>query len=73
MHNDYPLAPDKIEIKSEMLSYYLLKNADFYNISIGTVKNLLLNFFDKEKNVLYSENLQLYLRLGLKLKKYVVY
>ena len=56
-----------------MLSYYLLKNADFYNISIGTVKNLLLNFFDKEKNVLYSENLQLYLRLGLKLKKYVVY
>ena len=65
MHNDYPLAPDKIEIKSEVLSYYLLKNADFYNISIGTVKNLLLNFFDKEKNVLYSENLQLYLRLGL--------
>ena len=73
MHNDYPLAPDKIEIKSKMLSYYLLKYADFYNISIGTVKNLLLNFFDKEKNVLYSENLQLYLRLGLKLKKYVVY
>ena len=27
------------------------------------------NFFDKEKNVLPHENLQLYLRLGLKLKK----
>ena len=27
------------------------------------------NFFDKEKIVLYYENLQLFLRLGLKLKK----
>ena len=27
------------------------------------------NFFDKEKNVLPHENLQLYLRLGLKLMK----
>ena len=27
------------------------------------------NFFDKEKNVLPHENLQLFLRLGLKLKK----
>ena len=27
------------------------------------------NFFDKEKYALHYENLQLYLRLGLKLKK----
>ena len=27
------------------------------------------NFFDKEKYVLYYENLQMYSRLGLKLKK----
>ena len=32
-------------------------------------KKLVPNFFDKEKYVLYYENLQLYLRLGLKLKK----
>ena len=43
-------------------------NADFYNIPIGTVKELFPNFFDKEKYVLYYEKLQLYLRLGLKLK-----
>ena len=31
LHNDYPLAPDKIEIKREMLSEYQLKIADLYN------------------------------------------
>ena len=29
LHNDYPLAPDKIEIKTEMLSIDQLKIADF--------------------------------------------
>ena len=33
------------------------------------LKKLVPNFLDKEKYVLYYENLQLYLRLGLKLKK----
>ena len=32
----------------------------------------MLNFFDKEKYVLHSENLQFYLRLGLKLKRYTL-
>ena len=49
LHNDYPLAPDKIEIKREMLSDYQLKIADLYNISIGNVKKLVPNLFDKEK------------------------
>ena len=69
LHNYYPLAPDKIEIKREMLSEYQLKIADLCNISIGNVKKLVPNFFDKEKYVFHYENLQLYLRLGLKLKK----
>ena len=69
LHNDSPLAPDKIEIKREMLSEYQLKIADLCNIPIGNVKKLVPNFFDKEKNVLHYENSQLYLRLGLKLKK----
>ena len=33
LHNDYPLAPDKIEIKGEMLSEYQLKTIGLYNIS----------------------------------------
>ena len=52
-----------------MLSEYQLKIADLSNIPIGNVKNLEPNFFDKEKYVLHYENLELYLRLRLKLKK----
>ena len=51
-----------------MLSDYQLNIAYGY-ISIEIVKQLVPNFFDKEKNVLHFKNLQLYLRLGLKVKK----
>ena len=68
LRNDYALAPDKIEIKSEMLSEYQLKIADLYDISTGNVRKLIPNLFDKEKYVIHYENLKLYLRLGLKLK-----
>ena len=60
LRNDYPLAPDKIEIKREMLSEYQLKIADLYNIPIANVKKLVPNFFDKKKYMI-----QLYVRLGL--------
>ena len=33
LHSDYPLAPDKIEIKREMLSEYKLKIADLLSFS----------------------------------------
>ena len=64
-HNDYPLAPDNIEIKREMLSDYQLKIVDLYNISIGNVEKLVPNLFYKEKYVIHYENLKLYLRIGL--------
>ena len=51
LRNDYPLAPDKIEIKKEMLSEYQLKIADLYNIHTSKVEKSVPNFFDKEKNV----------------------
>ena len=40
-------------------------------IPIGNVKKIMPNFFNKEKYVLYYENLHFYLRLRLKLKKYI--
>ena len=43
--------------------------ADLHNIPIGNVKKVVPNFFDKENYALHYEHLQLYLRLGLKLKK----
>ena len=48
LHNDYSLAPDKIEIKREMLSNYQLRNADLYNVLIGNVKNWCLTFLIKK-------------------------
>ena len=56
-----------------MLSSYHLKIPEFYNIPNATIKKLLPNFFGKEKHVLHYENLQLHLRLGLKLKKFIMY
>ena len=38
-NSDYPLAPDKIEIKREILSEYQLKITDLYNISVAMLKN----------------------------------
>ena len=38
LHGDYLLAPDKIEIKREMLSDDQLKISDLYNIRISNVK-----------------------------------
>ena len=52
-----------------MLSEYQLKIADLYNISIGDLKKLVHDLFDKENYVIHYEKLKLYLRLGLKLKK----
>ena len=51
------------------MSDYQFKIGDLSNIPIGNDKKLVSNFFDKEKYVIHYENVQLYLRLGLKLKK----
>ena len=48
LDNDYPLAPDKKEIKREMLFDYQLKIDCLYNIPIGNVKQIVPNFFDKK-------------------------
>ena len=69
LHDVQPLAPDKIEIKRELLSDYQLKSVDLYSISVGNVENLVSNFYDKGKYLIHYENLQLYIRLGLKLRK----
>ena len=52
-----------------MLSGYCKKIAEKYNISIGLVSKLIPTLRDKKEYVLYYRNLQLYLDLGLKIKK----
>ena len=69
LHNDYPLAPEKTKVSTGMLSNYCKRIADKYNISIGQVNKLIPTLRDKKEYVLHYRNLQLYLDLGLKIKK----
>ena len=62
LHNAYPLSPDKIKIKRQLLPNHQLKIADLYNIPIGNARKLKPKVFDKEKNLIHYENLQFYLR-----------
>ena len=69
LHNDYPLGSEKMRVEEHMLSMYSQKIKARYDISIGQVRKLITTFNDKERYVLHYRNLQLYLDLGLKLKK----
>ena len=52
-----------------MLSSYCKQILETFNITIGQVKKLVSTLNDEEKYVLHCRNLQLYLDLGLRLKK----
>ena len=69
LHNDYPLAPEKLKVNKNMLSKYCQKISEKFNISSGQVHKLITSLNKKEKYILHYRNLQLYLSLGLKLKK----
>ena len=69
LHNDYPLGPEKVKVKEDMISDYCKKIKKKFNISTGLVHKLIPTLSNKEKYVLHYHNLQLYLNLGLKLKK----
>ena len=69
LHNDYPLAPEKLAVSSDMLSKYCKKIADKYEIKVGDVKKLISNLGNKTNYVVHYKNLQLYLSLGMKLTK----
>ena len=56
-------------MSNDMLSGYCKKIAEKYNISIGLVSKLIPTLRDKKEYVLHYRNLQLYLDLGLKIKK----
>ena len=67
LHNDYPLASEKLKITYYMLSNYCSSISNEYDIKIGGVNKLVPNLDNKSKYVLQYRNLQLYLSLGMKL------
>ena len=69
IHNDYPLAPEKINMPKEWLSDYSLEIANAHNITTGTVKKLVPNLMNKNNYVIHYRNLQQYPELGMKFKK----
>ena len=69
LHNDYSLAPEKLEISQNMSSNYCFNMADKYGIKIGGANELVPNIGSKSKYIVHYKNLQLYLALGMKLTK----
>ena len=68
IHNDYSLAPEKINIPKKWLPKYCLKIANAHNITTGTVKKLV-NLMNKYNYVIHYRNQQQCFELGMKLKK----
>ena len=66
LHNDYPLAPEKLAVSSDMLSNYCKRIADKYEIKVGDVKNIIPNLGSKTNYVVHYRNVQLHLFLGMK-------
>ena len=58
LHNDYPLAPEKLVVSSYMLSKYCKNIFDEYGIKIGDVKKFNPNLSNTTNYVLYYRNLQ---------------
>ena len=69
IHNDYPVASEKVKVSNDKLSAHCKKIAEKYNISTGLVSKLIPTLRDKKEYILHHRNLQLYLDLGLKIKK----
>ena len=61
LHNDYPLAPEKLAVSNDVLLTYCKNITDEYDIKVGNVKKLIPNLGNKTKYVLHYKNLQLYL------------
>ena len=59
----------KMCVTDDMLSDFCKKIKNDYKISSGNVQKLIPTLHDKEKYVLHEENLKLYIKLGLRLKR----
>jgi hypothetical protein len=67
-HNEFPLAPEVMCVKANMLSKYqreLYSTIYDRSASDRASPKLIANLYDKTKYVLHIANLQLYINMGL--------
>ena len=57
LHNDYPLAPEKLAVPYDMLWNYCKKIVDEYEIKVADVKKLIPDLGNKFNYVVYYGNL----------------
>ena len=69
LHNDYPLAPEKMRVSKDMLSDYCLSIAENYDVKVGDVAKLIPNLRDKSCYIVHYRALQLHVSLGMVVKK----
>ena len=67
-HNDFPAAPQSLNIMPHMLSEMQQKHLKDLNLTPKKNIKLCLTLYDKDNYVCHIKNLQLYLQLGLQLK-----
>jgi hypothetical protein len=66
-HNDYPLAPEKFEIKH--ISPYCRKLKEVLELKDPKVDKLVPNLQNKRNYIIHHRNLRQYLALGMEIKK----
>ena len=69
LHNDYPLAPERLVVTKEMISEYGKHLSEKLGTKFSKIEKLVPNFYDKKKYVLHIRNLQLYISLGMRCTK----
>ena len=69
IHNDYPMAPEKIKIEDDMLSPYCSEIKRKYDTKTGGINKLVPNLMPKKIYGVHYKSLQYYLSQGLILKK----
>ena len=69
LHDDFPLAPQKMKVMDELLSPYCQELKEELGLKEPSIKKLVPNLCDKRRYILHYQNLKLYLDLGMKLTK----
>ena len=69
LHNDYPLAPQRMKVKKDEYSPWQLEMAEKLGNNLTEYEKLIPNLNNKDHYVVHGQILKLYLELGMKLTK----